>query len=83
MLVTGFFQLEPVAGEIHQLFHVHSLLTFLWKLVLSLNSVFMYCHRVKNPKFHDVCVLGSNTLIFALRGPDFKISAGGHAPGPR
>ena len=42
----------------------------------------MYCHRVKNPKFHDVCVLGSNTLIFALRGPDFKISAGGHALDP-
>ena len=58
------------SGRFHQLFHVNSPPTFLWRKK----------NHSKKPKFNNVCVL-FNTLIFAsecwkciLRGPDLTPS---------
>ena len=88
MLVTGFSVLASgqwnspaISRELAAYFSLETSPQFKFSIhVLSPN---------KKPKFNDACDLGSNTLIFApecwkciLRGPDFKISPGGHVPRP-
>ena len=48
----------------------------------------MCCQRIKKPKFNDVCVLFKHSTFCSgywkciLRGQDFKLFPGGHAPRP-
>ena len=61
-----------MASEIHQLFQVNSLPTFLWKSPLFIiNRVFMCCHWIKKPKLNDVCVLFKHLLLLQNDGYAF------------